>query len=81
MKMVFKSIEPTFAIKVSPKKNDRITNADCSSDNNNANVNPRVQQMNRTVNNVDDDNSNADLSDEDEEICAICQGRLGTEIE
>ena len=56
-----------------PKEDVRITNADCSSDNNNANVNPRVQQMNRTVNNVDDDNSNADLLDEDEEICPICQ--------
>jgi hypothetical protein len=64
-----------------PEENVRITNADCSDDNNNANVNHRVQQMNRTVINVDDDNSNADLSYEDEEICAICQERLGKEIE
>ncbi len=63
-----------------PEENVRITDADCSSDNNNANINPRVQQTNRTVINVDDDDSNADLSDEDEEICALCQGRLGTEI-
>ncbi len=53
------------------KENVRITNADHSSDNNNANVNPRVQQTNRTVINVDDEDSNADLLDEDEEICPI----------
>ncbi len=63
------------------EENLRITNADHSCDNNNANVNPRVQQMNQTVIYVDDDNSNADLLDEDEEICPICQDRLGTEIE
>jgi hypothetical protein len=138
------------------EENVRITNADCSSDNNNEIVNPRAQQMNQTVIYVNDDNSNADddnlltfalcletinsgrdrryadtdgqcqcqrnyhynclsqmrighqrkqtnmkclecrrqifgildckrknkyLSDEDEEICPICQDRLGTEIE
>jgi hypothetical protein len=63
------------------KENVRITNADCSFDNNNANINPRAKQTNRTVINVDDDDSNADLLDEDEEIFPICQDRLGTEIE
>ncbi len=43
-----------------PWKNVRITNAEHSSDNNNANVNPRVQQTNQTVIYVDDDDSNAD---------------------
>jgi hypothetical protein len=42
------------------EENVRITNADCSSDNNNANVNPIAQQMNRTVSYADDDDSNAD---------------------
>jgi RNA polymerase subunit RPABC4/transcription elongation factor Spt4 len=37
--------------------------------------------MNCTVINVDDEDSNADLSDEEKEICPICQYRLGTEIE
>ncbi len=50
-----------------PPKNVRITNADCSSDNNNANVNPRAQQTNHTVINVDDDESNAD-----DDMCALC---------
>jgi hypothetical protein len=50
-----------------PKQNIRITNADCSSDNNNANVNPRAQQTNCTVVNVDDDESNAD-----DDTCALC---------
>jgi hypothetical protein len=59
----------------------RITNADHSADNNNANVKPRVQQTNCTVINNDDDDSNADLLDEDEEICPIFQDRRGTEIE
>jgi hypothetical protein len=63
------------------EENIRITNADCSCDNNNTNGNPRAQQMNQTVTYVDDNNSNADLSDEDDEICSICQDRLGTEIE
>jgi RNA polymerase subunit RPABC4/transcription elongation factor Spt4 len=40
-----------------------------------------VQQTNQTVIYVDDDSSNADLLDEDEEICPICQGRLGIDIE
>jgi RNA polymerase subunit RPABC4/transcription elongation factor Spt4 len=80
MKMSFKSMEPTFAIKVSLKKTLEF-NADRSSDNNNANVNPRAQQTNQTVIYVDDDDSNADLLDEDEEICPICQDRLGEEIE
>jgi hypothetical protein len=34
-----------------------------------------------TRNRHDDDDSNADLLDEDVEICPICQDRLGTEIE
>jgi hypothetical protein len=38
------------------EENIRITNADCSSANNNANVNPRVQKIIY----VDDDDSNAD---------------------
>ncbi len=63
------------------EENVRITNVDHSSDKNNANINPRVQQMNQTVIYVDDEDSNAGLSDEDEEICPICQDRLGTEIE
>jgi hypothetical protein len=42
------------------KENVRITNTDCSCDNNNANVNPRAQQTNQTVIYVDDGNSNAD---------------------
>jgi hypothetical protein len=63
------------------EENVRITNADCSSDNNNANVNPRAQQTKQTVICVDDDNSNTDLLDEDEEIYPICQDRLGTELE
>jgi hypothetical protein len=50
-----------------PKENVRITNTDCSSDNNNANVNPRMQQTNCTVINVDDDESNAD-----DDTCALC---------
>jgi hypothetical protein len=50
-----------------PKVNVRITNADCSYDNNNRNVNPRAQQTNCTVINVDDDKSNAD-----DETCALC---------
>ncbi len=50
-----------------PKENIRITNADHSYDNNNANVNPRVQQTNRTVINVDDDESNAD-----DDTCTLC---------
>jgi hypothetical protein len=37
--------------------------------------------MNRTVINVDDDDSNADLLDEDEKIFPICQDRLGKEME
>jgi hypothetical protein len=50
-----------------PKQNVRITNADRSSVNNNANVNPRVQQTNRTVINVDDDELNTD-----DDTCALC---------
>jgi hypothetical protein len=42
------------------EENARITNADCSSANNNANVNPRAQQMNQTIIYVGDDHSNAD---------------------
>jgi hypothetical protein len=33
-----------------------------------------------TRNRYDDEHSNADLSDEDEEICPICQDKLSTEI-
>ncbi len=50
-----------------PQRYIRITNADCSSDNNNSNLNPRVQQANRTVINVDDDKLNAD-----DDTCALC---------
>ncbi len=50
-----------------PKQINRITNVDQSSANNNANVNPRVQQTNRTVINVDDDESNAD-----DDTCTLC---------
>ncbi len=50
-----------------PKEINRITNADQSSANNNANVNPRVQQTNRTVINVDDDEPNAD-----DDTCGLC---------
>jgi hypothetical protein len=64
-----------------PKENIRITNTDCSSVNYNANINPGAQQTNCTLINVDDDDSNTDLLDEGEEICPICQDRLGTEIE
>jgi hypothetical protein len=52
---------------VVPKENVRIINADHSSDNNNSNVKPRVQQTNHTVINVDDDKSNAD-----DDTCALC---------
>ncbi len=52
------------------EENVRITNADCSSDNNNANVNPRAQQMNQTVIYVDGDDSNAD--DDNLLTCALC---------
>jgi hypothetical protein len=52
------------------EENVRITNADCSSANNNANVNPRVQQTNQTVVYVDDANSNAD--DDKLLTCALC---------
>ena len=58
----------------------RITNADCSSANNNANVNPRAQQTNCTVINIGDDDSNADH--DDLLMCALCLERLTlTEIE
>ncbi len=50
-----------------PKENIRITNTDCSSDNNNANVNLRAQQTNPAVINFDDDESNAD-----DDTCALC---------
>jgi hypothetical protein len=40
---------------------------------------PGIERITR--NRHDDDNSNADLSGEDEEICPICQDRLGTELE
>ena len=50
-----------------PKEINRITNVDQSSANNNANVNPRVQQTNRTVINVDDEELNAD-----DDMCALC---------
>ncbi len=50
-----------------PKEINRITNVDQSSANTNANVNPRVQQTNRTVINVDDDESIAD-----DDTCALC---------
>jgi hypothetical protein len=48
----------------------RITNADCSSANTNANVNPRVQQTNQTVIYVDDDDSNAE--DDNLLTCVLC---------
>ena len=49
----------------------RITNADCSSaNNNNANVNPRAQQTSWTVIDVDDDDPNTD--DADLLMCALC---------
>jgi hypothetical protein len=50
-----------------PKEINRITNVDQSSANNNANVNPRVQQTNCTFINVDDDKSDAD-----NDTCALC---------
>jgi hypothetical protein len=50
-----------------PKEINRITNVDQSSANNKANVNPRVQQTNCTVINVDDDESNAD-----DDTCTLC---------
>jgi hypothetical protein len=50
-----------------PKEINRITNVDQSSANNNANINPRVQQTNCTVINVDDDKSNAD-----DDTCTLC---------
>ncbi len=50
-----------------PKEINRISNVDQSSANNNANVNYRVQQTNRTVINVDDNESNAD-----DDTCALC---------
>jgi hypothetical protein len=52
------------------EENIRITNADCSSDNNIANINPRAQQTNQTVIYVDDDNSNAD--DDNLLTCTLC---------
>ena len=52
------------------EENVRITNADCSSANNNANVNPRAQQTNQTVIYVDDDDSNAD--DDNLLMCTLC---------
>jgi hypothetical protein len=52
------------------EENVRITNADCSSATDNANVNPRVQQMNQTVIYVDDDDSNAD--DDNLLTCTLC---------
>jgi hypothetical protein len=54
-----------FVINVFPKKS-RESDVDQSSANNNANVNPRVQQTNRTVINFDDDESNAD-----DDTCAL----------
>jgi hypothetical protein len=61
MKMSFKSMDGTNICNQGVlEENIRITNADHSSDNNNANINPRAQQMNQTVIYVDDDNSNAD---------------------
>jgi hypothetical protein len=68
-KMSFKSMEPTLCNQGVLEENVRITNADCSSANNNANVNPRAQQMNQTVIYVDDDNSNAD--DDNLLMCAL----------
>jgi hypothetical protein len=50
-----------------PKEINRITNFDQSSANSNANINRRVQQTNRTVINVDDDESNAD-----DDMCTLC---------
>jgi hypothetical protein len=60
-------MEPTFAIKVSLKKT---LDTDCSSANNNANINIRVQQTNQTVIYVDDDDSNED--DDNLLTCALC---------
>jgi hypothetical protein len=56
-----------FANQSVPKEINRITNVDQSSSNNNANINPRLQQINRTVINVNDDESNAD-----DDTCALC---------
>jgi len=53
--------------KLNGKEINRITNIDQSSANNNANANPRVQQTNHTVINVDDDKSNAD-----DDTCTLC---------
>jgi hypothetical protein len=50
-----------------PKEINRITNVDQSLANNNANVNPGVQQTNCTAINVDDDESNAN-----DDMCALC---------
>ena len=58
-------MEPMFVINVFPKKS-RESDVDQSSANNNANVNPRVQQTNRTVINVDVDELNAD-----DDTCAL----------
>jgi hypothetical protein len=50
-----------------PKEINRITNVDQSSANNNANINPRVQQTNSSVINVDDDKLNAG-----DDMCTLC---------
>ncbi len=50
-----------------PEEINRISNVDQSSANDNANVNPRVQQTNCSVINVDDVESNAD-----DDTCALC---------
>jgi hypothetical protein len=54
-----------------PKEINRITKVDQSSANKNANVNPRVQQTNCTVINIDDDKLNAD-----DDTCALCSSNM-----
>jgi hypothetical protein len=59
-----------------PKEINRITNDDQSSANTNSNVNPRVQQTNCTVINVDDGESNAD-----DDTCAHCLQAICSEAD
>jgi hypothetical protein len=59
-----------------PKEINRITNVYQSSANNNANVNPRVQQTNCTVINVDDDELNAD-----DDTCALCLQAICSDVQ
>jgi hypothetical protein len=76
MKMSFKSMEPTFAIKVSLKKMlelpTLIAHLTITMQTSTPECNKQIRQSY-----VDDDDSNADLSNEDEEIYPICKDRLG----